>query len=142
MELVVRYRLSLAIVLVAVAATGGFLAFGLPRVSTPNDANQRLVYFAHVHRYSPAFVRRTFAAQGLELRYSTRDLYMVWLSRVRPPVSDSSLFVLVATGRGVSWGPKPANEYDQPVGNLLVHYGGHDPATLAKVEAAVAALPR
>lgn len=144
MELVVRYRVSLAIVLVALAATGGFLGLGLPRV--PNNDNQRPVDLAHVHHYSAALVRRTFAAHGLELRYSIKDLYVVWLTDIRPPtpVPDSALYVLLPTkrDRSVSWGPKPAHEYDQPVGNLLVHYGGHDPAILAKLEATVAALQR
>jgi len=142
MELVLRYRLTLAIVLVAVAATGGFLLFGLPRSTTPNAANQRAVDLAHVRRYSPALVRRVFAEHGIRLRYGIAHQYVVWLTSVRPPVPTSGLYVLVATGRGASWGPKPAGEYDQPAGNLLVHYGGSNPATLAAVKAAVAALPR
>lgn len=143
MELVVRYRITLAIVAVALATTGCFLAFGLPRVPNPSE-DQRQVDFARVHHYSMALVRRTFAAHGIELRYSIKDLFVVWLTDVRPPVPDSGLYILVATKRskGASWGPKPAGEYDQPVGNLLVHYGGHDPAILARVKAAVAALPR
>lgn len=144
MELVARYRLSLALVLVALTATGGFLLFGLPRVPAQDEAGQRVVALAHVRHYSPAFVRRIFAVHGIDLRYSSAPgIDPMWLTVTRLPATESTLYVnIVRRAKSVSWGPKPANEYDQPVGNLLVHYGGHDAATLAKVEAAVAALAR
>jgi hypothetical protein len=139
MALAVRYRFTLAIVLAAVAATAGFLAFGLPRKNAPN---QRTVDLAHVHQYSPAVVRRTFAEHGIRLRYASDPGVMpIWLSATPLPVPVGGLYVNVVEGmRSVSWGPKPAHQYDQPVGNVLVHYGGSDPATLAAVKAAVAAL--
>lgn len=142
MQFVVRYRVSLAIVLVALAATGAFLAYGLPRTSTPD---QRMVDLTRVHHYSVAVVRRTFAAHGIDLRYKSKSgIAPIFLSATPLPVPVSGLYVLDGdndTGH-VSWGPKPAHQYDQPLGNLLVHYGGTNPATLAAVKAAVAALPR
>lgn len=141
LELALRYRLSLAVVAVAVAATGGFILSGLPRTPSPNES-QRTVDLAHVRHYSPASVRRIFAAHGIDLRFSSAPgVDPMWLSATPLPAGEDTLYVnVVRKAKSVSWGPKPANEYDQPVGNLLVHYGGHDPATLAKVEAAVAAL--
>ncbi|HUJ56148.1 MAG TPA: hypothetical protein VLW49_09205 [Gaiellaceae bacterium] len=138
MELVTRHRPTLAIVLVALAAGGGLLVFGR------SSADQRTVDLAHVRHYGAALVRRTFAEHGIRLRYSSAPgvdpMYLSWTPL---PAGDNTLYVsLVRHGSHISWGPKPAHEYDQPVGNLLVHYGGHDPATLARVEAAVAALSR
>jgi hypothetical protein len=140
MALVVRYWVSLAIVLAAVAATACFLAYGLPRTSTPD---QRMVDLTRAHHYSIAIVRRTFATHGIELRYKSKPgIAPIFLSATPLPVPVSGLYVLDGdndTGH-VSWGPKPAHQYDQPVGNLLVHYGGANPGTLAAVKAAVAAL--
>jgi hypothetical protein len=140
MHFVARYRVSLAAVLAALGATGAFLAYGLPRTSTPG---QRMVDLARVHHYSLALVRRTFAAHGIHLRYASKPgVAPLWLSAAPLPAPYSGLYVLVGdndTGH-VSWGPKPAHQYDQPVGNLLVHYGGTNPNTLAAVKAAVATL--
>ena len=141
MQFVARYRVSLAIVLVALAVTCAFLAYGLPRTSTPD---QRMVDLTRVHHYSPAVVRRTFAAHGIRLRYASKPgVEPMWLSATPLPAPYSGLYVLVGdNGPGhVSWGPKPAHDYDQPTGNLLVHYGGANANTLAAVRAAVAALP-
>ena len=84
--------------------------------------------------------RRTFAAHGIHLRYAyavASDLHVLSTSR-----TSDELSVDVGGRRGeVSWGPKPAHEYDQPLGNLDVSYGGTNPNTLAAVKAAVAALP-
>ena len=81
MAFVVRYWVSLAVVLVAMAATACFLAFGLPRTPTPNE---RRVDFSRVHYYSPALVRRTFAAHGIQLRYAyTVTSYLSVLSTAR-----------------------------------------------------------
>jgi hypothetical protein len=134
MALVVRYWVSLAIVLTAVAATGCFLAFGLPRTSTPNE---RRVDLARVHYYSPALVRRTFAARGIHLRYEyevASDLHVLSTSR-----TSDELSVDVGSRSGqVSWGPKDA--YDDAFGNIDVRYSGANPNTLAAVKAAVSAL--
>jgi hypothetical protein len=134
MALVVRYRLSLAVVLVAVTATACFLAFGLPRTPTPNE---RRVDLARVHYYSPALVKRTFAAHGIHLRYGyavTSYLHVLSTSR-----TSDELSVDVGGRKGqVSWGPKHA--YDHTLGNLDVRYDGTNPNTLAAVKAAVAAL--
>ena len=134
---VAGYRTVLALVAV-LAATGAFLSYALTR---PLDPDQRIVDFARVHHDSVADVRRTFAARGIRLPHETDDGLVIWLSATRPPVPDSSLYVLVGGRTGtMSWGPKPHAGYDQAVDNLLVHYGGGDARTLGAVEAAVAAL--
>lgn len=135
MELVLRYRVTLAIVLTAVAATACFLALGL-RAHRPSE---RRVDFARVHYYSPAFVRRTFAAHGIHLRYAYADGGGVQTLSTRSNSDELSVDVGPRTGTA-SWGPKPAHVYDQARGNLLVHYAGANASTLAAVEAAVADL--
>jgi hypothetical protein len=134
MELVVRHRVSLAVVLVAVAATASFLTYGLPRTPTPDE---RSVDFARVHYYSPALVLRTFAAHGIHFRYHYSvggDLQVFSTSR-----TSDELSVDVGARKGrASWGPKYA--YDRTLGNLDVRYGGSNPNTLAAVEAAVSGL--
>jgi hypothetical protein len=134
---VAGYRTVLALVAV-LAATGAFLSYALTR---PLDPDQRTVDLARVHHDSVADVRRAFAAQGIRLPHVTDDGVVVWLSVMRAPVPDSSLYVLVGGRTGtMSWGPKPRTGYDETMDNLLVHYGGGDARTLAAVEAAVASL--
>lgn len=140
MAFVLRYWLTLAIVFATVAAAACFLALGLPRTSQPD---QRMVDLTRAHHYSIAVVRRTFRAHGIELRYKSKPgIAPIFLSATPLPVPVTGLYVLVGdndTGH-VSWGPKPAHQYDQPLGNLLVHYGGTNPSTLAAVKASVASL--
>ena len=131
-----RYRLTLGIVLAAMAATACFLSFGLPRTRTPNE---RRVDLARVHYYSPALVRRTFATHGIHLRYGYAVFGVIHVLSTNRTSDELSVEVGSRKGQ-VSWGPKPAHEYDQPFGNLLVHYSGTNPNTLAAVKAAVAAL--
>lgn len=122
--------------LAVVAATGGFLSYALTR---PLDPDQRTVQLDRVHHYSVVDVRRAFTAHGIRLRYATPGVVLT-LSVTPPPVPDSSLYVDLATGGTMSWGPKPGSGYDEPVGNLLVHYGGRDAHMLLAVESAVGAL--
>lgn len=134
---VAGYRTVLALVAV-LAATGAFLSYALTR---PLDPSQRTVDLARVHHDSVADVRRAFAAKGIRLPHATDDGLVTWLSATRPPVPDSSLYVLVGGRSGtMSWGPKPRAGYDEAVDNLLVHYGGENARTLAAVEAAVASI--
>lgn len=143
MAFVLRYPISLVIVLAALAAMTAVFVFARPQYRTPD---QRIVDLNRVHPFSPAVVRRTFAAQGIRLRYSNeeqRGSGPLWLSTTPPPVPVGGLYVIFAGDSGtVSWGPKPSGEYDQPVGNLDVHYGGNNPSTIAALKAAVAGLRR
>lgn len=126
--------LAAVTVLVVLAAAGVFFAFGRSR-------DGRTVDLSAVHYYSPAVVRNAFGAHGIQLRYaSAPDVSPGWLSAIQLPVPTTALYVMVGarTGR-VDWGRKPSG-FDQPVGNLLVHYGGGNATTLAEVKAAVGAL--
>jgi hypothetical protein len=122
------------IVLVAFAAAGAFVAFG-------RSHDGRTVDLSTVHYYSPAVVLKAFDAHGIQLRYaSAPGVSPRWLSTTALPAPASAMYVMVGarTGR-VDWGRKPSG-FDQPVGNLLVHYGGSNATTLAEVKAAVGAL--
>jgi len=134
MALVLRYWVSLAVVLIAMAATACFLAFGLPRTPTPNE---RRVDLSRVYYYSPALVRRTFAAHGIRLRYGYTVASDLQVLSITPHSDVLSVDVGGRTGQ-VSWGPKHA--YDQTLGNLDIRYDGTNPNALAAVKAAVADL--
>lgn len=134
MAIVLRYWVSLAIALIAIAATACFLAFGLPRTPTPNE---RKVDLSRVHYYSPALVRRAFAAHGIRLRYGYRVASDLQVLSITPHNDVLSVDVGGRTGQ-VSWGPRDA--YDQTLCNLDVRYDGTNPNTLAAVKAAVAAV--
>jgi hypothetical protein len=45
-------------------------------------------------------------------------------------------YVARRTGQ-MSWGPEFPGEWEKRIGNLNVHYGGHDEAMLTRVKAAV-----
>lgn len=122
------------VVLVVLAATGAFVAFG-------RSHDGRTVDLSAAHYYSPAVVRSAFDAHGIQLRYaSAPDVSPRWLSATPLPAPTTAMYVMVGarTGR-FDWGRKPSG-FDQPVGNLLVHYGGSNTTTLAEVKAAVRAL--
>ena len=131
MAFVLRYWLTLAIVLAAVAATACFLAVGLPRTPTPNE---RRVDLSRVHYYSPALVRRTFAEHGIHLRFGYTVASDLQVLSTTPHSDLLSVDVGGRTGQ-VGWGPKHA--YDHTLGNLDVRYDGSNPNTLAAVKAAV-----
>jgi hypothetical protein len=138
MRLLARYPFSLAIVLAAVAATAGVFLFEHVQNRQPN---QRVVSLAHVRYYSPAQVRQAFARHGITLRYTSTALPGLWLSNTPLPVPTAGLYVMLAGKKGtVSWGPKTGSEYDQPIGNIDVHYGGGDAHVLDAVSAAVSEL--
>jgi hypothetical protein len=122
-------------ILVVFAVGGAFVAFS-------RSHHGRTVDLSAVHYYSPAVVRRAFDAHGIQLRYaSARGVSPRWLSATALPAPTTAVYVMVGprTGR-VDWGRKPSG-FDEPVGNLLVHYGGSNATVLADVKAAVGALP-
>lgn len=133
-QITVRNWLAAVTVLVVLAATGAFFAFG-------QSSDGRAVDLSAAHYYSPAVVREAFDAHGIQLRYaSAADVSPRWLSATPLPAPTTAMYVLLGarTGR-VDWGRKSSG-FDQPVGNLLVHYGGRNATTLAEVKAAVRAL--
>lgn len=134
MPLAARTWIGLVTAMVAIAVTGAFFAFGQSRVG-------RVVDLSRVHYYSPAVVRKAFDAVGIRLRYtSATDVSPRWISATPLPVPTTGLYVMVAPRSGrVDWGVKPSG-FDQPLGNLLVHYGGGNATTLTEIKAAVTAL--
>jgi hypothetical protein len=131
----------LVVAIIAAAATAVALSFAVPHPRTKPD--YRVMDLARAHHYGPARVQKAFADQGLRLRYRSNDLPgETWLSSTPLPVTTSGLYVIVvaAPNGTVSWGPKIGPDYDQPVANLDVHYGGTDARVLRAVKAAVAEL--
>ena len=133
-----RHPASIVLLATAMLATASVFVFARPQYHPRYESV--MVDFSRQHYYSPAVVRRAFAAQGIRLRHPTRvGSSILWLSTTDPP-STHGLSVMVGprTGHG-SWGPK-LEAYDERFGNLLVTYGGSDEHRLERIKAAVASL--
>lgn len=123
------------LVVVAAGTTGSYLAL------RGSSNYQRTVALANVHHYSSADVRTVFARHGIHLAYGSNSTPGAWLSATPLPVPVTGLYAVVATGNGqVSWGQKPNDEFEETVGNLLIHYGGSNARLLAEIRAATADL--
>lgn len=138
MALLIRHRLALAIVLAAAAATAGVFAFARPEYRPQYDSE--MIDVAKLHHYPLAEVRAAFAKHGLPLRYDNGGSPVRMLGTTAPRTWDTTAFnvyYLTTTSGRVSWGPELDTAWEKRLGNLLVHYGGHDDAVLARVKAAV-----
>jgi hypothetical protein len=137
-----RYPVSLAIVLVAVLATMGVFLFARPQY---RPVEQKTIDMSTRHHYSGVEVRRVFAAHGLPLTYARHmgkgDSYLLMLFETPVPDSTTQLYVsLAGPATKVSWGPKDETSWEQRSANLLIHYGGANERMLAQVKAAASEL--
>jgi len=94
---------------------------------------------AELHHYPLAEVKAAFAKQGLPLRYDNAPSEPLWLSSTPRPWSTDAFYVhYVASSTGrLSWGPEYDDVWEARLGNVRVHYGGHDDAMLARIKSAV-----
>ena len=138
MAFAVRHPLTLLVVLVALLATAGVFVFARPAYQP--EFESKTIDFSEVTYYSPASVRRAFAAEGIRLREASRVGGMLILSDTPGQLTADALNVVVGprTGSG-SYGPE-LESYDERFGNVLVTYGGEDAQLVEQVEAAVDAL--
>jgi hypothetical protein len=139
---VLRYPVSLALVLVALLATIGVFVFARPQY---RPAEQHTVDMATRHHYTSADVQRVFAAHGLPLTYANHmgkgQSYLLTLSETPRPWATSQLYVYLAgPADKVSWGPADTTSWEQRSANLLIHYGGANTRMLAQVKAAASEL--
>jgi hypothetical protein len=134
-----RYPMSILVVVVALVATGAVFTFARPQYHPAYES--KTIDFAKVHYYSPTAVRRAFAEHGITLHAgASPGEGMVWFGGGPVPFPADSLQVMVGPRRGKgSWGPK-LEPYDTRFGNVLVTYGGKDPALLARAKRAVSDL--
>jgi hypothetical protein len=126
---------SLLVVGAALLVTVGIFTFARPEYHPPNES--KMIDFSKQHYYSPALVRKTFAAHGIVLHVgASPGLGMAWMGHTPVPFPADSLQVMVGprTGRG-SWGAK-LEPYDERFGNVFVSYGRHDDGLLRRVKAA------
>jgi hypothetical protein len=130
--LVENFPVALGVCLGVIAAVAGVFVFSMPMVRSPID--EAMLGSAPVRHYTAPRVRRMFAARGLPLPAASAANAGVTLSG-----SDPDLYVFVAR-QELDSAPRDASAFERLVGNVLVHYGGGDPRTLARVKAAVAAL--
>lgn len=140
MAFAARYPISILVVLLAVIATASVFAFGRPEYHPRYES--KMIDFSDVHYYSPATVRRAFAAEGIALRYSADGPGMgsAWLSNEPKPWQASALQVVIGPRKGKgSFGPKLVS-YDERFGNVMVTYGGTDETLRGRIDDAVAAL--
>ena len=133
-----RYPVSIAIVLVALLATIGVFLFARPQY---RPAEQHEIDMATRHHYTSAEVQRVFAAHGLPLTYARHsgkgDSYLLMLFETPVPNPTSQLYVYLAgPATKVSWGPEDATSWEQRSANLQIHYGGANERMLAQVKAA------
>ena len=137
MGIVARYPVAFVTLLAACALLAAELTLARPQYHPRYES--KMIDFSKQRYYSPALVRRTFAAKGVQLRLTTRFSGITMFNTVPVPRADA-LHVLVAprTGTG-SWGPK-LEPYDERFGNVMVTYGGRDVALLDRVKTAVASL--
>jgi hypothetical protein len=137
-----RYPVSLAVVLVALLATIGVFLFARPQYK---PAEQKTIDMSTRHHYTSAEVQRVFAAHGLPLTYAHHmgkgESYFLHLSEDRGPNPTTQLSVYLAgPATKVSWGPKDETSWEQRSANLEIHYGGANERMLAQVKAAASEL--
>jgi len=134
---VVRYRISAAVVLGALAGVSAVFLFARP-VFRPQYESE-MIDFAQRDYYGPQRVRQAFEARSVRLRYRTGFAGFLSFSNT-PSFTADSLQVNIAprTGKG-SWGPR-LEAYDVRFGNIFVSYGGDDRALLQRVQSAVETL--
>jgi hypothetical protein len=137
MALLVRYRISLAIVIAALATVAG--VFALARPGYDPERGSEMIDVAEMDRVPLTDVRAAFAKQGLPLRYEYGDRDVLMLSSQSGPLSTDTFYVYYVAKRSgrIGWGPELEDGWEKRFGNLLVHYGGEDEAMLARVRAAV-----
>jgi hypothetical protein len=138
MHAILRYRVSILVVVAAVIAFAMVFMFARPAYHPRYES--KMIDFSKQQYYSPSVVRRSFAGQGITLHAGERTAGMTWLSDAPLPFPADSVQVMVA-GRNAraSWGPK-LQPYDERFGNVLVTYGGNNQRLLDRVKAAVADL--
>jgi len=137
-----RYPVSLALVLVALLATIGVFIFARPQY---RPAVQRTIDMSTRHHYTSAEVQRVFAAHGLPLTYARHmgkgDSYLLVLYEMPGINPTTQLYVhLAGPATKVDWGPKDETSWEQRSANLEIHYGGPNELMLAQVKAAASEL--
>jgi hypothetical protein len=137
-----RYPVSLAVVLVALLATIGVFIFARPQYK---PAEQKTIDMSTRHHYTSAEVQRAFAAHGLPLTYARHEgkgeNYFLMLFETPVPNPTTQLYVYLAgPATKVSWGPEDKTSWEQRSANLEIHYGGANERMLAQVKAAAAEL--
>jgi hypothetical protein len=137
-----RYPVSLVIVLAALLATVGVFLFARPEYRRPQSKE---IDMATRHHYSGRDVRQVFAAHGLPLTFAHHmgkgESYLLTLSETQRPWATSQLYVYLAGPvTKVSWGPPDTTGWEQRSANLLIHYGGANERMLAQVQAAASEL--
>jgi hypothetical protein len=95
--------------------------------------------------HSVSEVRRVFAAAGIDLTGATRPPDAAWstLGVGPPPWDEKDLYVDVFDPKGslgLGHGEWEKAYFEERVGNVLVHYGGTDEATLARIQDSIARL--
>lgn len=124
MTLASRRTTTLVAILVLVVLTGTLTLLLIAR-PTHRNAHTAAVDLAQQRYLSPMAVRRAFAKYGVKLAYTTPATPGLWLSRRKPPLPATDLYVMIAGRTGtVDWGEAAQSRDDTLIGNLDVHYGG------------------
>jgi hypothetical protein len=138
---VFRHPLSSSVVLAALLATAATLTVARPSYH-PAIQVENVDLGSEAH-YSTNQVRAAFALHGLVLDHSTTGGELTTLGTGSAPWDESALYVNIFPDHGtlgLGHGDWEKGVYERRVGNVLVHYGGFDDATLVSVRAAIASL--
>lgn len=135
-----RHAVAVVAVLVAVIGTVGVFLFARPTYQ-PAVTSKTVDMTTQVH-YTIAQVRPAFAAQGILLVRRSGAGGTSYFSDKRPgQAGDSFLVTIFDPNATIGFCTVcAAIPYETRLGNLLVSYGGQDPALLGKIRAAVAAV--
>jgi len=139
--LALRHPLSSGILVLAVLGILATVAVARPRY--PDGVRTENVDLAQESQHSLADVKASFAEQGIALNYTSVASGVTWVGATPPPWSEVDLYAMVMPARGtvgLGHGDWENAYFEQRAGNVIVHYGGSDEATLTKVKRAIAAL--
>jgi hypothetical protein len=140
-----RHLVVVAVVLFAVAATGGVFAFARPAYREPTTSFDD-VNMQQQRLYTVAQVEQAFAEHGLLINSVTRRgdarTGTTTLDRRHGRIAPNWMISLFGPDQTVHFSKNMQGAYVSRFGNLMVFYGGKNAALMAHIEAAVADLQR
>ena len=132
-----RHVAVVAVVIVALSATGAVFAFARPTYHAPRA---KLVDMTKQKHYTVPEIQRAFAGEGLHLRHVWHLTGMTFLATRRAGASTFLVTIFDPT-RTVDFGSGGSSVLvDRLIGNAEVFYGGHDARFAGRIDAAADAL--
>lgn len=137
------HLVAVLVVVVAIFATVGFLAFA--RAAYKPSASSRVIDMSSRTHYTAAQVSRAFASHGITLIRRSRERGASFYSGTRRlgAKDDGFVVTIYRPNMKVSFATSgPKARYEELVGNVDVFYGGRSAAFADRVAAAATTLGR